>query len=179
MKFCSRPAPGSLAQFAESASVPKWLCHLEGVSSDSFKYLTFAPATAGWLSIYWYKLTFTMMRRKRCSLRSNEPKFHHNVYVVLLSKSAMKDSSILRRNPKRDPEKPTVYVGLTGLPVDYRFENHKNGYKSARVVRKYGVRLLPKLYEHLNPMPYEYAVQMEKDLAEDLRAQGYAVAGGT
>jgi hypothetical protein len=31
----------------------------------------------------------------------------------------------------------------------------------------------------INPMPYEHAVQMEKDLADDLRAQGYAVCGGT
>ena len=108
-----------------------------------------------------------------------EPEFHHNVYVVLLSKRALKDWSVLRRNPKRDPSKPAIYVGMTGLPVDHRFENHKNGYKSARLVRNYGVRLLPELYEHLNPMPYEHAAQMEKDLAEDLRAQGYAVAGGT
>jgi len=28
-------------------------------------------------------------------------------------------------------------------------------------------------------MPYEHAVQMEKDLADDLRVQGYTVAGGT
>ena len=119
------------------------------------------------------------MQRKRQRHGSAEPKFHHNVYVVLLSQTALKDLSILGRNPDRDPSKPAVYVGMTGLPVDHRFENHKNGYKSARLVRKYGVRLMPKLFEHLNPMPYEHAVQMEKDLAEDLRAQGYAVCGGT
>jgi hypothetical protein len=119
------------------------------------------------------------MRRRHRQHHLSKPEFHHNVYVVLLSKGALKDLSILRRNPNRDPSKPAVYVGLTGLPVDHRFENHKNGYKSARLVRKYGVRLLPELYEHLNPMPYEHAVQMEKDLAEDLRAQGYAVTGGT
>ena len=67
-------------------------------------------------------------------LRLAEPEFHHNVYVVLLSKAALKDRSILRRNPKRDPSKPAIYVGMTGLPVDHRFENHKNGYKSARLV---------------------------------------------
>ena len=117
------------------------------------------------------------MRRKRH--RSAEPKFHHNVYVVLLSKAALKDLSILRRNPARDPSKPAVYVGMSGLPVDHRFENHKNGYKSARLVRKYGVRLLPEMYEYLNPMPYEHAAQMERDLADDLRSQGYAVVGGT
>ena len=117
--------------------------------------------------------------RRRKHKRLTGPEFHHNVYVVLLSKAALKDLSILRRNPARDPSRPAVYVGLTGLPVDHRFENHKNGYKSARQVRKYGVRLLPDLFAHLNPMPYVHAVQMEKDLADDLRAQGYAVCGGT
>jgi hypothetical protein len=34
------------------------------------------------------------------------------------------------------------------------------------------------LYEHLNPMPFEAAVQMELELAEDLRAAGYTVTGG-
>jgi hypothetical protein len=38
--------------------------------------------------------------------------------------------------------------------------------------------LLPELYRHLNPMPFEAAAQMEKDLAEDLRAEGYTVTGG-
>ena len=29
------------------------------------------------------------------------------------------------------------------------------------------MRLMPELYEHLNPMPFEAAVQMEAELAED------------
>jgi predicted GIY-YIG superfamily endonuclease len=117
------------------------------------------------------------MRRKRD--RSTEPKLHHNVYVILLSTAVRKELSIFRLNPKRDPAKPCVYVGMTGLQVDHRFQNHKNGYKAARLVRKYGVRLMPELYAHLNPMPFEAAAQMEKDLAEDLRNEGYTVAGGT
>ena len=120
-----------------------------------------------------------MTHRKRKQWNEAKPEFHHNVYVILLSEGALKDRSILRRNPGRDPKKPAVYVGLTGNPVNHRFENHKHGYKSARLVRKYGLRLLPELYDYLNPMPYEHAVQMEKDLADDLRAQGYTVAGGT
>ena len=119
------------------------------------------------------------MRRKRRRFRSTEPKFHHSVYVILLSNAARKELSILRLNPKRDPAQPCVYVGMTGLPVDHRFENHKNGYKAARIVKKYCVRLMPELYAHLNPMPFEAAAQMEKDLAEDLRNEGYTVAGGT
>jgi hypothetical protein len=110
--------------------------------------------------------------------RREEEDFHHNVYVVLLKNAVTKHPSILRLNPKRDPLQPCVYVGMTGIPVDHRFENHKNGYKSAWVVRKYGLRLMPELYEHLNPMPFDAAVQMESELAEDLRAAGYTVTGG-
>jgi len=120
-----------------------------------------------------------LRKRRKHRLSSAEKQFHHSVYVILLSDRALKESSILRPNPKRDPAKPCVYVGMTGLPVDHRFENHKNGYKAARLVRKYGVRLMPELYAHLNPMPFEAAAQMEKDLAEDLRDEGYTVAGGT
>ena len=46
------------------------------------------------------------------------------------------------------------------------------------MVKRFGLRLLPEFYEHLNPMPYEAAMQMEQDLAEDLRRAGYTVTGG-
>jgi hypothetical protein len=112
-------------------------------------------------------------------LRTVDETFHHSVYVILLDPSVLRHPSILRLNPNRGSIKPCVYVGMTGLPVEQRFENHKKGLKSAWVVRKYGLRLLPELYGFLNPMPFEAAAQMEKDLAEDLRADGYTVTGGT
>ena len=120
----------------------------------------------------------TCQLKRKKPARQKEEDFHHNVYVVLLKDAVAKHPSILRLNPKRDPLKPCVYVGMTGIPVDHRFENHRNGYKSAWVVRKYGVRLMPELYQHLNPMPFQAAVQMETELAEDLRASGYTVTGG-
>src|SRR4029077_6136681 len=75
------------------------------------------------------------LKRKKPA-RQKEEDFHHNVYVGLLKDAITKHPSILRLNPKRDPLKPCVYVGMTGIPVDHRFENHKNGYISAWVVRK-------------------------------------------
>ena len=105
--------------------------------------------------------------------------FHHSVYVILLDPLVLQIPAVSRLNPNRIPSKPCVYVGMTGLPVDHRFENHKNGYKSARLVKKYGIKLMPELYQHLNPMPFEAAAQMEKDLTEDLRAEGYTVVAGT
>ena len=90
---------------------------------------------------------------------------HHSVYVVYL------------RNPKGDG-RAGYYVGMTGLTPEQRFKNHKTGIKAARVVKTYGVRLVPKLFAHLNPMPYAKALEMETMLAESLRKRGYAVYGG-
>jgi hypothetical protein len=118
------------------------------------------------------------MGRVKKPRRPKAEEFHHNVYVILLQEIVVRHPSILRLNPNRDPAKPCVYVGMTGLPVEHRFENHKNGYKSSWVVKRYGVRLMPELYEHFNPMPFEAAAQMEGDLAEDLRREGYTVTGG-
>lgn len=118
------------------------------------------------------------MRRKRAKADKAKPSLHHNVYVILLDDAVAQHPSVLRLNPQRDPAKPCVYVGLTGLPVEERFANHQAGHKSAWTVEKYGQRLLPELFAHLNPMPYEEASRMEQDLAEDLRREGYTVTGG-
>jgi len=103
---------------------------------------------------------------------------HHNVYVILLDSAVANLRKVRAENPKRDPKLPCVYIGMSGLPPEERFANHKTGIKDASLVRRYGIRLLPKLYEHLNPMPFEAAAQMENDLAEDLRRAGYTVTGG-
>ena len=97
---------------------------------------------------------------------------------MLLAPAVGKIRKVRAENPKRDPKKPCVYVGMTGLTPQERFTNHKAGIKAASVVKDYGLRLLPDLFKHLNPMPFDAAVQMEKDLAEDLRRTGYTVTGG-
>jgi predicted GIY-YIG superfamily endonuclease len=100
------------------------------------------------------------------------------VYVVLLDPAARRLRGVAAANRGAKPELPCVYVGMTGLTPEERFENHRRGLKAAYAVRRYGLRLLPELYAHLNPMPFEAAAQMERDLAEDLRRAGYTVTGG-
>ncbi|HXP63469.1 MAG TPA: hypothetical protein VN829_23400 [Dongiaceae bacterium] len=120
-----------------------------------------------------------MKRRTYRKLRAEQqPGHHHNVYVVLLDPAVGGIRKVRAANPKRDPKKPCVYVGMSGLAPEERFANHKAGTKAAWVVKRYGIRLLPALYDHLNPMPYEAAARMEQDLAEDLRRAGYTVTGG-
>jgi len=97
--------------------------------------------------------------------RSRKTSDHHNVYVVYL------------RNAKGDG-KAAYYVGMTGLSPEQRFENHKSGYKAAGIVTRCGERLVPRLYAHLNPMPYARAKDMEAMLADSLRKRGFVVYGG-
>jgi len=104
------------------------------------------------------------MAKKRTSSKSSRSD-HHCVYVVFL------------RDPKGDG-KAGYYVGMTGLTPEQRFENHKAGIKAARVVKRCGERLVPRLYQHLNPMPFAKAVEMEVNLAESLRKRGFTVYGG-
>lgn len=100
---------------------------------------------------------------------------HHSVYVFELDTAVLEIRKFREANPIRDPSKPCVYVGLTGLTPEERFENHKRGYKSNRYAKKYGLRLLPHLHEHLNPMPEYVAILTESQLARELRWRGYAV----
>jgi hypothetical protein len=119
-----------------------------------------------------------LKRRTLRKFSSGQTKDHHNVYVVLLDKSVGSIRKVQRLNPCRDPGKPAVYVGMTGLSPEERFANHLRGTKSSTLVKRHGIRLLPELYAHLNPMPYEAALQMERDLTEDLRRARYTVVGG-
>lgn len=84
---------------------------------------------------------------------------------------------VFLRNPKGDG-KAAYYVGMTGLDPSARFQNHKAGVKAAGIVRRFGERLVPRLYEHLNPMPYAKAKVMEVMLADSLRKRGFVVYGG-
>lgn len=120
-----------------------------------------------------------MKRRTLRQLRTpKRPTHHHCVYVVLLDSDVAKIKKVRAENPNRDSKKPCVYVGMTGLTPEARFANHRAGIKAAWVVKRFGIRLLPELFQHLNPMPYEAAAKMEVDLAEDLRRAGYTVTGG-
>ena len=78
-----------------------------------------------------------MKRRTLKQLRSKlESLDHHNVYVVLLDPAVGKLRKVRAENPKRDPKKPCVYVGMTGLTPEERFTNHKAGIKDASLVKR-------------------------------------------
>jgi len=100
---------------------------------------------------------------------------HHSVYVVELDRGVLDEPRFRKANPGYRPGQPCVYVGMTGLSPDVRFDKHKAGLQANRFVQRYGLRLLPHLYEPYNPMTYDEARTMEVEIAIDLREGGYGV----
>ena len=93
-------------------------------------------------------------------------KARHSVYVILLHDAR-----------KADPW--GVYVGQTSRDPDLRFDQHKNGYKASGAAKRFGVRLVPDLTEHLNPMQQWESLELEAALADAFRAAGVPwVEGG-
>ena len=100
---------------------------------------------------------------------------HYSVYVIELAPEIWNIARFRRCNPDYLLGKPFVYVGMTGLDIDQRFDKHKAGIQCSRYARDFGLRLLPRLYEMYNPMPYEGARDMEVELGIALREAGYGV----
>ena len=106
----------------------------------------------------------------------NTSKFHHYVYVVLLDDQVSNVRRFSSANPSHQIGKPCLYVGMTGLDPDTRFDKHKAGIKANSYVQKYGLRLAPEFVaDLLQPMSYEDARYLEVDVAIKLKEQGFAV----
>lgn len=85
---------------------------------------------------------------------------------------------VLLRDPRRFPAWG-LYVGQTARDPDWRFDQHKAGYRASGAVRRFGVRLLPEVVDHLNPMKRWESLEIEEALAEAFRAAGVTwVEGG-
>ena len=88
------------------------------------------------------------------------------MYVVLLKNAARCDAWGL-------------YVGQTSRDPDWRFDQHKAGYKASGAVKRFGVRLLPEFVRHLNPLQGWESLELEAALAEAFREAGVTwVEGG-
>ena len=102
-------------------------------------------------------------------------KGRYHVYVIELSKDVLYESKFKKANPQYKTGQPCVYVGMTGLDPDIRFDKHKAGIQSNKYAQKYGLRLMPEIFEKLNPMPYGDAQYMEVDVGLRLKVRGFGV----
>ena len=100
------------------------------------------------------------------AVSQGSPRAGYSVYVILLHNPA-------RRLPWG------VYVGQTSRDPDWRFDQHKAGYKASGAVKRFGVQLLPDVADHLNPMERWESLELEEALATAFREAGIGwVQGG-
>jgi hypothetical protein len=87
------------------------------------------------------------------------------VYVIELESAAGR---------RRDLRIPWVYVGSSARSPEERFAQHQRGYKSARLVKRFALRLRPDLYDDLGSFRgSKKACAAEKARAQELAACGF------
>ena len=99
----------------------------------------------------------------------------HNIYVIELDKRVLDKKKFREANPHYIEGKPCVYVGMTARTPEERFEQHKSGYRSSRIVREFGIRLKPRQFRKHNPMTRQIAENFEFEKAKRLRRRGWGV----
>ncbi|MDB5816390.1 MAG: hypothetical protein JWQ11_30 [Rhizobacter sp.] len=117
-------------------------------------------------------------KQSRAASKRTPRSHHYSVYVVLLDDAVWNSARFRKANPDHVLGQPHVYVGMTGLDPDVRFDKHKAGIQANRFVAEHGLRLLPHLYDVFNPMPYAGAADMEVELGISLRERGFGVWQG-
>jgi len=87
------------------------------------------------------------------------------VYVIELDRAAGR---------RRDPRIPWVYVGSSARSPEERMKQHRRGYKSARLVKRFALRLRPDLYQDLPSFKgSKTACRAEQERARELAACGF------
>ena len=102
-------------------------------------------------------------------------KGRYHVYVIALADAVLQERRFRKSNPGYVTGQPCVYVGMTGLDPDLRFDKHMAGIQANRYVLRHGLRLLPDLFDAFNPMTREQAQLKEVEIAIDLRSAGFGV----
>ena len=98
------------------------------------------------------------------------------VYVIELDPKVAGLRKFREKNPNYIKGNGCVYIGQTAKNPKLRFEQHKEGYKSNRYAKYYGVKLRPDIYDKYNPIPTRKdAEQLEEYLSKELRGKGIGV----
>jgi len=95
--------------------------------------------------------------------------YTYRVYVIELDDKAGR---------RVDVDRECVYVGQTTRTAEERFEQHRSGHMSSRVVRKYGLKLRPDLSPGRLYRTRREAERAEAEWARKLKARGHRVFGG-
>ena len=98
------------------------------------------------------------------------------LYVIELDKEVAKSAKFRRQSPDFIFGNRCFYVGQSVRAPMLRFQQHKEGYKSNKYAKYYGIKLRPDIYEKYNPIPKRKdAESIEEYLGKRLRKKGVGV----
>tara|TARA_Y100001970_G_scaffold268929_1_gene360734 strand:- start:361 stop:678 length:318 start_codon:yes stop_codon:yes gene_type:complete len=98
------------------------------------------------------------------------------VYVIELDPKVADLRKFRIKNPKYIKGNGCFYVGQTSKNPVVRFEQHKEGYKSNKYAKYYGIKLRPDIYEKYNPIPTRVDAEgIEIYLGNKLRKKGAGI----
>ena len=95
-----------------------------------------------------------------------------SVYILMLNEASSLESKMIAQN--KDTNNIPVgylYVGMTGLTVEDRVNNHIKGYKSCNLVKKHYLEI----FGSINDLFHYEAEQLEKLIPFYLRSLGFWV----
>jgi len=122
-----------------------------------------------------------MLRREGWTVANRQPARKWKVYVIELDPAVRKHRKVRATNPGADPAKSCLYIGQTGREIAERYMEHQSGTgkkRGARFLEGSCMGLREDIYAVFNPMPQLESLVLERELALELREEGYTVLGG-
>ena len=111
---------------------------------------------------------------KRQAKQAARARRKRNLYIITLHPDVLDRDEFRQANPGYVEGMPCVYVGLTTHMPGDRYEQHREGYRSSKYPRLYGIELAMELMEGFDAEGLKDA-EREAALADWLRDQGLAV----
>lgn len=97
----------------------------------------------------------------------------HSVYVIRLNPEVRGKKKMINQNPHPNLTGEYLYVGMTGLTIEKRINNHIEDHKSCNLVKLFYKEPFPERHEI--GMSFDKANRRERDLADELRKEGFWV----
>ena len=115
-----------------------------------------------------------MRNPRKKNNRSNELS-SCQVYAIRLLPSVLTNPKFTAANPNYRPGATLYYIGMTSLPPAERLAQHTAGINASQVAHRHLAELDMSVVPIRKPTLRTWALQHERQLATDLRAQGFGV----
>lgn len=98
-----------------------------------------------------------------------------HLYAIRLDDAVLQKAKFKAKNPGYLSGKPCYYIGSSVHEPEIRFAQHKEGYRSSRIVRLHGLHVSKSKCKVIEVGNREARDRKEHAYATELRAKGYGI----